>query len=75
MKFSHLGIEVDFDCIDKVGVLCHIGSSIYIAVSSFKYNSKLDMHMSHLLLQTSIVLFTVESRTYIYMEFLTGVNR
>jgi hypothetical protein len=72
MKFGHLGIEVDFDCIDKMGVLCHIASSIYVSVSSFKFSSRLDMRISHLLLQTSILLSTVESHTYICMEFLTG---
>jgi len=74
MKFGHLGIDVDFDCTDKMGVLCHIASSRDIAVSSFKFSSSLDMHVSHLLLQTSVVLSTVESHTYIYMEFLTGAE-
>jgi hypothetical protein len=71
MKFGHLGIDLDFDCTDKMGVLCHIASA---AVSSFKFSSSLDMHVSHLLLQTSVVLSTVESHTYIYMEFLTGAE-
>jgi len=71
MKCGHLDIEVYFDCIDKKGVLCHDLSSIYIALSSFKVSSRLDMHISYLLLEISIVLTTVESHTYIYMEFLT----
>jgi len=46
MKFGHLGIEVYFDCIDKKRVLCHVASSIYIALSSLKFSSRLDMHIS-----------------------------
>jgi len=72
MKFGHLGIEVYFDCIDEKGVLFCVESSIYIALSSFKFSSRLDMHISHLLPEISKVLCTVESHTFIYMEFLTG---